>query len=105
MESQLNDEKIISIQLQQNLSKANEELQWLRKEKEMNERSCFEAFKKVEEFRVLRNKSQERVDALEKEITRLTSAMVDIDLAKHEMSEQGKEKEQNLQSFEDMVAK
>ena len=71
----------------------------------MNDRSCSEAFKKVEEFRVLRNKSQERVDALEKEIAKLTSAMVDIDLAKHEMSEQVKEKEHKLQSSEEMVAK
>ena len=71
----------------------------------MNDRSCSEAFKKVEEFRVLHKKSQERLDALEKEITRLTSAMVDIDLAKHEMLEQVKEKEQKLQSSEDMVSK
>ena len=54
---------------------------------------------------MLRNKSQERVDALEREIAKLTSIMVDIDLAKHEMSEQVKEKEQKLQSSEEMVAK
>ena len=77
----------------------------MRKEKEMNDRSCSEAFKKVEEFRMLHNKSQERVDPLEKEIAKLTSALVDIDLAKHNMSEQVKEKEQKLQSSEEMVAK
>ena len=54
---------------------------------------------------MLRNKSQERVDALEREIAKLTSIMVDIDLAKHEMSEQVKEKEQKLQSSKEMVAK
>ena len=71
----------------------------------MNDFSCSEAFKKVEEFRMLHNKSQERVDALEREIAKLTSALVDIDLAKHNMLEQVKEKEQKLQSSEEMVAK
>ena len=51
------------------------------------------------------NKSQKRVDALKMEITRLTSVMVDIDLAKHEMSEQVKEKEQKLQSSEEIMEK
>ena len=54
---------------------------------------------------MLRNKSQERVIALEKEIPKLTSALVDIDLAKHNLSEKVKEKEQKLQSSEDMVVK
>ena len=93
LESQLKEEKMINTQLQQNLSKANEELQRLRKEKEMNDCSCTEAFKKVEEFILLRNKSQERVKALEKEIAKLTSPVVDIDLVKHNLSEQVKEKE------------
>ena len=105
LESQLKEKQIISTQLQQYLSKANEELQRLRKEKEMNDRSYSEAFKKFEEFRVLCNKSQERVDTLEREIAKLTFALVDIDLAKHNMSEQVKEKEQKLQSSKEMVAK
>ena len=50
LESQLKEETMINTQLQQNLSKANEELQQLRKEKEMNDRSYSEAFKKVKEF-------------------------------------------------------
>ena len=77
------------------MSKANEELQRLRKEKEMNDRSCSEAFKKVEEFKTLHKKRQERVDALEREIAKLTSALVDIDLEKHNMSKQVKEKNKN----------
>ena len=40
LESQLNQEKVTSTQLCQNLDTANEELQRLRKEKEMNDRSC-----------------------------------------------------------------
>ena len=71
----------------------------------MNDHSCSEAFKKVEEFRVLRNKSQERVEALEKEIDKLTAGTVDMDMAKHTLSKQVKEKEQKLQSSKDMVAK
>ena len=101
--SQLKEEKIISAQIQHNLSKANEELQRLRKEKEMNDRSCSKAFKKVEEFRLLQNKSQERVEALEIEIDKLVATMVDMDLVKHTLSEQFKEKEQKLQSSKDMV--
>ena len=58
LESQLKEEKIISTQLQYSLNKANEELQRLRKEKEMNDRSCSETFKKVEEFRVLRTRAK-----------------------------------------------
>ena len=53
----------------------------------MNDRSCSEAFKKVKEFRLLWNKSQERVEALEKEIAKLTYDLVDIDLAKYNLSE------------------
>ena len=45
---------------------------------------------------MLYNKSQERVDALEREIARLTYALVDIDLARHNMSAQVKEKELKL---------
>ena len=37
LESQLNEEKIISTQLRQNQNKANEELQRIREEKELNE--------------------------------------------------------------------
>ena len=54
---------------------------------------------------MLRNKSQERIDALEKEIVKLTSDLVDIYLVKRNLSEQVKEKEQKLQSSEDIVAK
>ena len=50
LESQLKEETMINTQLHQSLNKANEELQWLRKDKEMNDHSCSEAFKKVEEF-------------------------------------------------------
>ena len=89
----MKEEKTISAKLQHNLSKANEELQRLRKEKEMNDHSCSEAFKKVEEFRVLLNKSQDRVVALEKEISQLTAAMMDMDTSKHTLLEQVKEKE------------
>ena len=71
----------------------------------MNDRSCSEAFKKVEEFRVLLNKSQERVVALEKEIGQFIVAMVDMDMEKHTLSKQIKEKEQKLQSSEDVVFK
>ena len=60
----------------------------------MNDRSCFEAFKKVEEFRLLHNKSQEKVEALEGEISQLKAAMVDMDMAKHSLSELVKEKDQ-----------
>ena len=45
LEPQLNEEKVTSTQPHQNLDKANEELRRLRKEKEMNDRSCLEAFK------------------------------------------------------------
>ena len=77
----------------------------MRKEKEMNDRTCSEAFKKIEEFRVLRNKSQERVIAREKEISQLTTIMVDMDMVKHILLEQVKENEQKLQSSKDVVAK
>ena len=70
----------------------------------MNE-TALRPFKKVEEFRVLYNKSQNRVNALEEEIVRLTSALVDIDMMKHNMSEQIKEKEQELLSSEEMEVK
>ena len=52
----------------------------------MNE-TALRPFKKVEEFRVLYNKSQNRVNAREQEIVRLTSALVDIDMMTHNMSE------------------
>ena len=71
----------------------------------MNKQNWSEAFKKVEEFRVLYNKSQQRVNALEEEIAKLTFALVDIATTKHNMSEQAKEKEQKLQSSDEMVAK
>ena len=105
LESQLKEEKTIGAQLKHNLNKANKELQQLRKEKEMNDLICSEAFKKFEEFIVMHNKSQERVVALEKEIGQLTAAMVDMDMEKHTLSEQIKEKEQKLQSSEDVVFK
>ena len=71
----------------------------------MNDRSCFEAFKKVEEFKLLHNKSQEKVEALKKDISQLKAAMVDMDMEKYTLSEQVKEKEQQLQSSKDMVTK
>ena len=77
----------------------------MRKEKEMNDRTCSEAFKKIEDFRVLRNKSQERVITREKEISQLTAIMVDMDMVKHTLLEQVKENEQKLQSSKDVVAK
>ena len=58
LESKLEKEKAISVGLQQNLNKANEELQQLRKDKESNDRNCSETLKKVEEFKVLHDKSQ-----------------------------------------------
>ena len=64
----------------------------------MNERNYSEAFKKVEEFKALCNKSQGRVDALEREIARLTFALVYIDLAKHNMSGQVKKKNTNYKA-------
>ena len=105
LESQLGREKDVSIQLQQNLNKADEELQQLRKEKEMNDRSCFEAFKKVEEFRLMHDKSQEKVIALEKEISQLTATRVNMDIQKHSLSELMKEKEQQFYSSEGTVEK
>ena len=105
LESQLTEEKIISTQLQHGLNKSNEELQLLRKEKELNEQNYSEAIQKVEEFKVLYNKSQKRVNTLEEEIARLTSALVDIYMEKHNMSEQVVEKEQKLQNSEEMIAK
>ena len=50
-------------------------------------------------------KAKKRVNALEEEIAKLTAALVDIDMAKHNMSYKVKEKEQKLQSSEEMVAK
>ena len=71
----------------------------------MNDQNWSEAFKKVEEFIVLRNKSQDRVVALEKEISQLTTAMVGMDMEKHTISEKIKEKEQKSRSSEDVVFK
>ena len=64
----LEREKTISAQLQQNLNKANEELQWLIKEKEMNDRSFSEAFKKFEEIKILSHQVQESVKEVEVEL-------------------------------------
>ena len=71
----------------------------------MNDRSCSEAFPKVEEFRVLSNKSQQRVKAIEEELAKLTAALVEVDMAKNTMAEQVKEKDQKLQGSEELVAK
>ena len=76
LEAQLADEKTTSNQLQQSLNKANEELQKLIKEKELSDRNCSEAFKKIEELKILHNKSQEKIVALEEEKSQLTSIMV-----------------------------
>ena len=51
------------------------------------------------------NKSQERVNVIEEELAKLTAALVEVDLAKHNMSEQVKEKDQKLQGSEEMIAK
>ena len=51
------------------------------------------------------NKSQERVNAIEEELAQLTAALVEIDLVKHNMSEQVREKDQKFQDSEEMVVK
>ena len=51
------------------------------------------------------NKSQERVNAIEEELAQLTAALVEIDLAKHNMSEQVREKDKKFQDSEEMVVK
>ena len=105
LESQLEKEKAINAQLQQNLNKANKELQQLRKDKESNDRNCSKALKKIKEFKVLHNKSQEKIAALEEEKSQLTAAMVSMDMERHSLSELVKEKEQQLCSSNSMVAK
>ena len=74
-------------------------------EKELNNRNCSEALKKVEELKMLHNKSQEKVTTLEEEKNQLIAAMVSIDLEKHNLSELLKEKEQQLSSSDSTVAK
>ena len=54
---------------------------------------------------MLCNKSQDRVVALEKEISQLIVAMVGMDIEKNTLSEQIKEKEQKLQGSKDVVFK
>ena len=70
LESLLECERTTSTKLQQNRNKANEELHRLTKEKEMNDRSCSEAIKKVEEFRLLSQQAQEKVKEVEAELAR-----------------------------------
>ena len=53
LESLLEHEKATITELQQSLSKANEELLQLRKEKDMNDHNYSEALEKVKEFRIL----------------------------------------------------
>ena len=71
----------------------------------MNDRSCSEAFKKVEEFRVLHNESHHRVKEIERELAKLRAILVEVDMAKNNMVKQLKEKDQKLQSSEEVVAK
>ena len=104
-ESQLEKEKTVKAQLEDNLNKANDELQQLRKDKESNDRNCYKALKKVEELKMLHDKSQEKVAALEEEKSQLTAAMVSIDMDRHSLSESVKEKEQQLYNFDSTVAK
>ena len=54
---------------------------------------------------MLRDKIQERVVALEKEIGQLTDVMVNMDMEKHSLSELVKEKKQQLYSSEGTVVK
>ena len=98
-------EKTIKAQLEDNLNKANEELQQLKEEKELNNRNYSEALNKVEEFKMLHDKSQERVAALEEEKSQLTTAMVTMDTEKHSLLELVKEKEQQFYNSEETVAK
>ena len=51
------------------------------------------------------NKSQLNVNAIEEELAKLTAALVEMDMAKHNISEQVKEKDQKLQGSEEMIAK
>ena len=68
LESLLERERTTSAELQQSLNKANEELQRLIKEKEMNDWSCLKAFKKFEEFKILSHQAQESVKEVEVEL-------------------------------------
>ena len=77
----------------------------MKEEKELNSCNCSEALKKVEELKVLYDKSLEKVVALEEEKNRLTAAMVGLDMEKHSLSELVKEKEQQLSSSDSTVAK
>ena len=60
----------------------------------MNSHNCSEALKKVEEFKILHDKSQERIIAMEEEKSQLTAAMITMDMEKHSLSELVKEKDQ-----------
>ena len=66
-ESQLKEEKTTRAQFEDNLNKANEELQQLKGEKESIDRNYSEAVKKVKELMVLHNKSSKKISALEEE--------------------------------------
>ena len=105
LESQLEKEKTIKAQLEDNLNKANEKLQQLKEEKELDNRNCSEALKKVEEFKMLHDKSQERIATLEEEKSQLTATMVTMDMEKHSLSELVKEKEQQFYNSKETVAK
>ena len=79
LESLLEHERTTSAELQQSLNKANEELQRLTKEKEMNDWSCSEAFKKVEEFRILSYQAQEKVKEIEAELASMKATISKAD--------------------------
>ena len=70
-------------------------MQQLIKEKESIDCNCSNAVKKVEEIIVLHNKSLEKIAALEEEKSQLTTAMVGMDMEKHNLSELLKEKNNN----------
>ena len=53
LESLLERKKTINNELQQNLSKANDELLRLKREKDMHDLNYKEALEKIKEFRVL----------------------------------------------------
>ena len=71
----------------------------------MNDRSCSEAFKKVEEFQALHNESQQRVKEIEEELAKLRAVLVEVDMAKNNMAEQLKEKDKQLRGSEEVVTK
>ena len=60
LESLLESEKTAYAKLQQNLNTTNDELVWLRKEKDMHNQNYLEVLEKVTEFRVLFQQAQEK---------------------------------------------